>query len=126
MTTLILKLDAALAQSVITEATVIRNGQKVRLNSCELVPGDLVLLTSGDKVPADLRLVELRDLQVSEAALTGESVPVQEATEPLTVETVLADRLNMWRMPEVWSRLGKPEALWWRSPTRLRLGAFPN
>jgi len=67
----------------------------MRLNSRELVPGDLVLLASGDKVPADLRLVTVRDLQVSESALTGESVPVQKATEPLAVETVLADRRNM-------------------------------
>ena len=86
---------AALAKSVTTEATVIRDGQKVQINSSELVPGDLVLLASGDKVPADLRLVSVRDLQVSESALTGESVPVQKATEPLVVETVLADRSNM-------------------------------
>lgn len=86
---------AALAKSVTTEATIIRDGQKVRLNSRELVTGDLVLLASGDKVPADLRLVELRDLQVSEAALTGESVPVQKSNASLAVETVLADRLNM-------------------------------
>ncbi len=86
---------AALAKSVTTEATVIRDNQKVRLNSCELVPGDLVLLASGDKVPADMRLVAVRDLQVSEAALTGESVPVQKSNESLAVETVLADRLNM-------------------------------
>ncbi len=86
---------AALAKSVTTEATLIRCGQKVRLNSRELVPGDLVLLKSGDKVPADLRLVTVRDLQVSESALTGESVPVQKATEPVAAETVLADRRNM-------------------------------
>lgn len=86
---------AALAKSVTTEATMIRDGQKVRLNSRELVPGDLVLLASGDKVPADLRLVSVRDLQVSESALTGESIPVQKATEPLATETVLADRSNM-------------------------------
>ncbi|WP_373536207.1 cation-translocating P-type ATPase [Microcoleus sp.] len=86
---------AALAKSVTTEATIIRDGQKVRLNSRELVPGDLVLLASGDKVPADLRLVAVRDLQVSESALTGESVPVQKATKPLATETVLADRSNM-------------------------------
>ncbi len=86
---------AALAKSVTTEATLIRNGQKVRLNSRDLVPGDLVSLASGDKVPADLRLVTVRDLQVSESALTGESVPVQKATAPLAAETVLADRLNM-------------------------------
>ena len=86
---------AALAKSVTTEATMIRDGQKVRLNSRELVPGDLILLASGDKVPADVRLVNVRDLQVSESALTGESVPVQKATEPLAAETVLADRSNM-------------------------------
>jgi cation-transporting P-type ATPase F len=86
---------AALAKSVTTEATVLRDGKKNRLNSRDLVPGDLVLLTSGDKVPADLRLVDVKNLQVSEAALTGESVPVQKGTEPLTAETILADRINM-------------------------------
>jgi len=86
---------AALAKSISTEATVIRDRKKVQINSRNLVIGDLVLLSSGDKVPADLRLVSLRDLQVSEAALTGESVPVQKNMETLAPETVLADRLNM-------------------------------
>ena len=86
---------AALAKSVTTEATAIRDGQKIRLDSRELVPGDLVLLASGDKVPADLRLVSVRDLQVSEAGLTGESLPVPKATAGLAVETMLADRTNM-------------------------------
>ncbi|PSN18120.1 carbonate dehydratase [filamentous cyanobacterium CCP5] len=86
---------AALASSVTTEATVIRAGQKQRLNSCDLVPGDLVLLSSGDKVPADMRLIQGRGLQVSEAALPGESVPVQKSTEPLAANTGLADRTNM-------------------------------
>ncbi|MFM1842748.1 MAG: Calcium-transporting ATPase [Cyanobacteriota bacterium] len=86
---------AALAKSVSTEATVLRGGQKKRLNARELVPGDLVLLTAGDKVPADLRLIQLRDLQVSEAALTGESLPVQKSLDPLDADTPLADRHNM-------------------------------
>lgn len=86
---------AALAKSVTTEATAIRDGQKIRLKSRELVPGDLVLLASGDRVPADLRLVSVRDLQVSEAGLTGESVPIQKATAALAAEAVLADRTNM-------------------------------
>ena len=86
---------ATLAQAMTTEATVIRNGQRVKLNSRDLVLGDLVLLTSGDKIPADLRLVSVRDLQVSEAALTGESVPVLKTTQPLAAATVLADRTNM-------------------------------
>ena len=55
---------AALAKSVATEATILRNGQKQVVSSSELVPGDLVLLSSGDKVSADLRLIEVPDLQV--------------------------------------------------------------
>ena len=54
-----------------------------------------MLLASGDKVPADLRLLEVRELRVDEAALTGESQPVEKRAEPLPPDTVLADRLNM-------------------------------
>ncbi|MDB9328675.1 HAD-IC family P-type ATPase, partial [Nodularia spumigena CS-590/02] len=86
---------AALAKAVTTEATVIRNGQKSRIPSQELVPGDIVLLTSGDKVPADLRLFNSRNLQVDESALTGESVPVEKDTTILTPDTPLAERVNM-------------------------------
>ena len=86
----------ALASSLVTETTVIRAGKSMRLPSYELVPGDLVSLSSGDKVPADLRLVFTRDLQVAEAALTGESTAVGKSTEvQLAPETVLADRANM-------------------------------
>jgi len=66
--------ERSLAKSITTEATIIRDGQKLRIPSRELVPGDVVLLTSGDKVPADLRLIQVRNLQVDESALTGESV----------------------------------------------------
>lgn len=86
---------AALAQAVTTEATVIRNGQKQRIRSQELVPGDLVVLTSGDKVPADLRLINTRNLQIDESGLTGESIPVEKLTQPLQPQTPLAERLNM-------------------------------
>ncbi|GET41694.1 ATPase, E1-E2 type [Microseira wollei NIES-4236] len=86
---------AALAKAVTTEATVVREGQKIRIPSRELVPGDLVLLTSGDKVPADLRLVTVRNLQVNESALTGESLPVEKQTHPLSADTPLAERVNM-------------------------------
>jgi Ca2+-transporting ATPase len=86
---------AALARSVTTEAIAIRDGKKVRLNSRDLVPGDIVLLASGDKVPADLRLVTVRDLQVSESALTGESLPVLKTVATLTEDTGLGDRTNM-------------------------------
>jgi Ca2+-transporting ATPase len=86
---------AALARIVTTEATVVRHRKKQRIPSRELVPGDVVLLASGDKVPADLRLLKVRDLQIDESALTGESVPVTKGVKPLPPETPLADRVNM-------------------------------
>jgi cation-transporting P-type ATPase F len=85
----------ALAESLTSEATVLRAGQTLRIPSDELVPGDMVLIKSGDRVPADLRLTRLRDLQVSEAALTGESLPVAKHLEDLPVEVPLAERRNM-------------------------------
>lgn len=90
------KAIAALAQMMVTEATVIRAGKTQRLSAAELVPGDVVLLQAGNKVPADLRLLHARDLQIAEAALTGESVPVQkDADARLSVDTLVADRKNM-------------------------------
>ncbi len=85
----------SLRRSVSTEAAVVRGGEPRRVPSQELVPGDVVLLESGDKVPADLRLVKVRDLRIEEAALTGESLPVEKSVVPLAAETVLADRTNM-------------------------------
>jgi cation-transporting P-type ATPase F len=86
---------AALSEAVTTDATIRRNGQKQVVSSRELVPGDLVLLSSGDKVPADLRLIEIRDLQVDESALTGESVPVEKNLQTLEADAPLAERTNM-------------------------------
>ncbi|MBN9690098.1 MAG: cation-transporting P-type ATPase [Verrucomicrobia bacterium] len=85
----------ALAQMVPVETTVRRDGQKVRIPSSNLVPGDLVLLQAGDRVPADLRLLHAKNLQADESALTGESVPAQKHTESLPAETSLADRRNL-------------------------------
>jgi Ca2+-transporting ATPase len=86
----------ALARTMTTEATVVRDAQTIRISATALVPGDLVLLQSGDKVPADLRLLRSRDLQIAEAALTGESAPVEkDAQVELASTTPLADRLNM-------------------------------
>lgn len=85
----------ALGKTLVTEATVVRDGQKRRLDSSAIVPGDIVLLQSGDRVPADLRLVRVRDLQVAEAALTGESVPVEKTTAIIGAHVSLADRSNM-------------------------------
>jgi cation-transporting P-type ATPase F len=87
---------AALSRTMTTEATVIRSGASERLPATELVPGDIVVLVSGARVPADMRLITARDMQVAEAALTGESLPVyKDASDMLPKETVLAERKNM-------------------------------
>ena len=85
----------ALARTMTSEATVIRAGQKRRISSEEILPGDIVLLQSGDKVPADMRLFSVKDLKVDESALTGESLPVDKDAAPLAHDTILADRKNM-------------------------------
>ena len=86
---------AALARTMTTEATVLRQGEKRRIPATELVVGDIVFLQSGDKVPADMRLFQVRDLQIAEAALTGESLPVAKDHGQHGRETGLADRRNM-------------------------------
>lgn len=86
---------AALGRAIATETTVLRGGVQRRVDSVELVPGDVIVLAAGDKVPADLRLFHGRELATAEAALTGESTPVFKNTEALPVDTLLADRKNM-------------------------------
>lgn len=90
-----LKAIEALTHSMESFATVIRDGKKEEVTASELVPGDIVLLKSGDKVPADLYLLQCRELQIDESTLTGESVPVQKSTEPLAADTLLAERTNL-------------------------------
>jgi len=89
------KAIASLSSMVVTDATVRRGGSRQRVHSEALVPGDVVLLQAGDSVPADLRLIELKNLQVDESALTGESMPAQKANAPLALDTVLGDRSNL-------------------------------
>lgn len=76
-------------------ATVLRGGVRQRVPAAEVVPGDIVLLEAGDRVPADLRLLRARSLRVEEAALTGESVPVDKDTPPVAAEAPLAERASM-------------------------------
>jgi cation-transporting ATPase F len=90
-----LKAIDALSRSMVSENTVIRGGERLRVASQTLVPGDLIVLASGDKVPADLRLLQSRSLQVDESALTGESVPTEKVFSALVQDAVLADRRNM-------------------------------
>ncbi len=86
---------AALRQTINGEATVVRSGNKEVVPSSELVPGDVIHLISGDKVPADLRLISTTELRIDESALTGESLPVGKHCETLIHGTPLMDRANM-------------------------------
>jgi cation-transporting P-type ATPase F len=89
------KAISALTRMMVAETTVRRDGRKQRVGATELVPGDMVLLESGDRVPADLRLFQIRGLQIDESPLTGESQPVYKHADPLALDTVLADRKSL-------------------------------
>ncbi len=77
------------------EATVIRNGQHMKIPAKELVPGDILVLSEGDKIAADARLIQVVALQVNEAALTGESNPVIKEIKAIQGDLVIADAKNM-------------------------------
>lgn len=77
------------------QATVLRDRKHILIQAELLVPGDVVLLQPGDKVPADLRLLRVKDLRIEEAALTGESVPVEKSVHPTADKTDLGDRASM-------------------------------
>ncbi|EOH4133965.1 efflux RND transporter permease subunit [Pseudomonas aeruginosa] len=76
-------------------ALVLRDGQRQALDAERLVPGDVVLLASGDRVPADLRLFETKNFHVDESALTGESVPVEKGCVAVAIDALLGDRRCM-------------------------------
>lgn len=84
-----------LREVIITQAKVIREGGEHLIGARELVPGDIVILTAGDRVPADVRLIEVNSFEVEEASLTGESVPVEKNLGVLKEGVVLAERKNM-------------------------------
>jgi P-type Ca2+ transporter type 2C len=86
---------AALRRMSATDAHVIRDGARQTVPAVELVPGDVILVEEGDTIPADARLIDSTALQTAEAALTGESVPVEKDTGPIGEEAGLGDRLNM-------------------------------
>ena len=77
------------------ESTVLRDGHRRRVDAEALVPGDIVWIESGDQVPADVRLIEVKNLEVEEALLTGESQPVHKGTEPVEEQAPLGDRRCM-------------------------------
>ncbi|MGF1526785.1 MAG: cation-transporting P-type ATPase [Candidatus Competibacterales bacterium] len=82
----------AIRQMLAPKSSVLRDGERRSVDSAALVPGDVVLLEAGDRVPADLRLMEATGLRAEEAILTGESVPVDKATKPVAIDASLGDR----------------------------------
>ena len=90
-----LKALSSLSKNIPMMTTVLRDGQSMVVASQDIVPGDIVLLHSGDKVPADMRLLEVHDLKINESVLTGESLPVEKHTEKLPEKTLLGDKVNM-------------------------------
>jgi Ca2+-transporting ATPase len=85
----------ALKKMISLKATVLRDGQERDIDASEVVPGDVLLLDTGDKIPADARLLEIVNLQTQEASLTGESVPVKKDVMTFRKETAVADLVNM-------------------------------
>ncbi len=86
---------AAVRRMLAPRATVLRDGRRMTVAGADVVPGDIVLLEAGDKVPADLRVIEARGLTAQEAILTGESVPVEKVADPVAIDAALADRRSM-------------------------------
>ena len=85
----------ALRQLTSPTAVVIRNGRPVTVRSEDIVPGDIIVFSQGDRVPADARLLESHSLETNEASLTGESMPVEKNTQPSKADTPVSDRKNV-------------------------------
>ncbi|MBU2562317.1 MAG: cation-transporting P-type ATPase [Nanoarchaeota archaeon] len=84
-----------LRKLIVPKSKVIRNSRMIEISSLELVPGDIILLNSGDKINADCRIIEAENLQANEAILTGESLPIDKSKKKLSQETILAEQENM-------------------------------
>ena len=85
----------ALKKMTAPTAIVVRNGKETKIEATALVPGDIILLYTGDKIPADSKLLEAPNLKIDEVALTGESTPVDKHVQELPEETQLNDKRNM-------------------------------
>ncbi|MGO1944355.1 MAG: cation-translocating P-type ATPase [Ancrocorticia sp.] len=86
---------AALAHMTQAQSLVLREGQNCEINASDVVPGDILILSEGDQVGADARIVKASSLRVAEAALTGESTPVTKSPEALSGKVAVGDRTNM-------------------------------
>ena len=85
----------ALKSMASPKATVLRDGNEVEIDAKEVVPGDIIILSEGEKIPADARLIEVVMLETQEASLTGESLPVAKYLRVLDKDTGIADSVNM-------------------------------
>ncbi|MBT3249885.1 MAG: HAD-IC family P-type ATPase [Candidatus Pacebacteria bacterium] len=122
------KADKALAhlsEMVKYKTRVVRNGEEVVVDQEKIVPGDIIVLSPGDKIPADSRLLEAQNLEIIEAALTGESFPSKKSTTILSQNTSLADRKNMVFMGTVVAR-GKAKAVVVATGIHTELGHVAN
>ncbi|MBD3248156.1 HAD-IC family P-type ATPase [Candidatus Falkowbacteria bacterium] len=84
-----------LKEMVEHKALVMRDGNEVEIDSSQVVPGDIIVIEAGNRIPADARLIEVADLKVNEANLTGESIPSTKSLKPIDKGAPLADRENM-------------------------------
>ena len=91
----------ALLEMAAPRAKVRRNGKIETIPACDIVPGDILLFETGDKVPADIRLLKSVNLKVNESALTGESVPVEKQIAPVPEDAIIAERVNMLFMSTI-------------------------
>jgi len=85
----------AIRQMLSPNALVLRDARQITIQAKDLVPGDIVMLQSGDKVPADLRLIRVKGLQILESVLSGESLAIEKVTNPVSQQAVLGDHLCM-------------------------------
>ncbi|MCS7134977.1 MAG: cation-transporting P-type ATPase [Candidatus Aenigmarchaeota archaeon] len=89
------KIVKQLKKMTLPQVKVIRGGKQIEVSSADLVPGDIIILIAGDKVPADARIIEAHSLEVDESLLTGESVPVKKTSDIIKEDVEIADRINM-------------------------------
>jgi Ca2+-transporting ATPase len=111
----------ALKKLIVSYAKVYRNNEVIKIPSSQLVPGDIILLEEGDKIPADARLIELKNFKTQESSLTGESFPVEKNTKILEASAVLGDRTNMVFMSTL-TVSGQAKAIVIATATKTQIG----
>jgi len=115
----------ALKKLTALKAKVIRNGVETEIDSRDLVPGDIILLETGSKVPADARLIDIAAFRIDEASLTGESVPSNKTTEPLDDNILVNDQKNMVFMGTIVTR-GHAKAVVTGTGMKTEIGNIAN